>query len=50
MLQIALAPAMVALGVVGKRRRQFLVGPADLRHQPDRPAGAGEQGGLDEIM
>ena len=41
---------MVPLGVVGKRRRQFLIRTADFRHQPDRPAGARQKGGLDEIV
>ena len=50
MLQVALAPAAVADGEVGQRGRAFLVAAGQAGEHVHGPAGAAEQGGLDEIV
>src|SRR3546814_10745412 len=49
-LQVALAPAAVALGVVDQGRRRLLEAAAEIVRQPDLPAGAPQQRRLDEVV
>ena len=49
-LEVALAPAAVALEVVDQGRRGFLVGALDVPCEPDFPALADHQRGFDEVM
>ena len=49
-LEVALAPAPVALGVVDKGRRQFLEASREIRGEPQLVAGATEERGLDEVV
>ena len=50
MLEIALAPAPVAVHEVAERRRELLVTAAELGRQPHAPSGPAQEGGLDEIV
>jgi hypothetical protein len=50
MLQIPLTPTSVAFGIVYQCRRQLLVAAIQIIGEPHLPAGAAQQGGLDEIM
>ena len=49
-LQVALAPAPVALGAVDQRRRPLLVAALDVVGEPHRPAGLAHERGLDEVV
>ncbi len=50
MLEIALAPAPVALEIIGNGRRRLLERTAQTLGHPYLPAGAAQEGRLDEIM
>ena len=49
-LQVALAPAAVALHGVQQGRRQLLVAARQVVRQPDGPAAAAQQGRFDEVV
>ena len=50
MLQVALAPAVLAANEVGDGRRGFLARSVQSGGDVDGPAGAAQQGGLDDVM
>ena len=49
-LQIALTPAPIPLGIVDEGRRDLLVAAAQLRSEPGLPARAAQQPRLDEVV